>query len=58
MKRFVLVVVALLWVVHKVRKEDLHLNFMLYGRTRLYAGYVLGVPAAFWFVQRMIPVVA
>ena len=55
---FILVVVALLWVVHKVRKEDLHLNFMLYGRTRLYAGYVLGVPAAFWFVQRMIPVVA
>jgi hypothetical protein len=55
---FILVVVALLWVIHKLRHEDLHLNFMLYGNMRLYAGYALGIPAAFWFIQRMMPVIA
>ncbi len=55
---FIFAVLALLWVVHRVRHESRRLNFVLVGRPRLYAGYVLGIPAAFWFVQRMMPVFA
>jgi hydrogenase/urease accessory protein HupE len=55
---FIAAVLALLWLVHRVRRESLRIDFALAGRPRVYAGYVLGVPAAFWFVQRMIPVFA
>ena len=55
---FIAAVLALMWLVHGVRHESLRLNFVLAGRPRLYAGYVLGVPAAFWFIQRMVPVFA
>jgi hypothetical protein len=55
---FIVALLALLWLVHRLRHESSRLNFMLFGRPRLFAGYVLGVPAAFWFIQRMTSVLA
>ena len=55
---FIVAVLALLWGVHRLRHESRRLDFVLAGRPRLYAGYVLGIPAAFWFIQRMVPVFA
>lgn len=55
---FIVAVLVLMWLVHRVRQESFHINFMLFGRARLFAGYFLGVPAAFWFIQRMMPVIA
>jgi hydrogenase/urease accessory protein HupE len=55
---FILAALALFWIVRKALKLEHTLSFEIEGRPRRIAGYALGIPAAFWFVERAMPIVA
>lgn len=55
---FILAVLAAVWAVRRAMRREHTPSFALHGRARTAAGYALGIPAAFWFIQRMVPVLA
>ena len=54
---FILAALGLFWMVRRALKLGQSLSFGIAGRPRRIAGYALGIPAAFWFVERAMPIV-
>lgn len=55
---FIAAALALLWAVRKAKGLAQDWSFTIAGRPRQFAGYALGILAAFWFIGRAMPVFA
>lgn len=53
---FILGVLVVLMTVRRMRGMSGELTFAPAGRARTVAGYALGIPAAYWFVTRTLPI--
>ncbi|HSG33146.1 MAG TPA: HupE/UreJ family protein, partial [Sphingomonadaceae bacterium] len=55
---FIAAALAAFWAARKALRLPHSLSFEIEGRLRLVAGYALGIPAAYWFIERSLPIFA